>query len=76
MLAAQGEKIWTASIEGKPLLTNGTSYAAAYVSGVAAALLSAHPELTAAEVRHILCGSATDIQTVGYDIDSGWGILK
>lgn len=76
MLVAQGEKIWTASKEGKPLLTNGTSYAAAYVSGVAAALLSAHPELTAAEVRHILCGSATDIQTVGYDIDSGWGILK
>jgi hypothetical protein len=27
-------------------------------------------------VRHILCGSAKDIQEVGYDMDGGWGILK
>lgn len=76
MLVAAGEKIWTVSKEGKPLLTNGTSFATAFVSGAAAALLSAHPDLTAAEVRHILYGSAADIQTTGYDPDSGWGILQ
>lgn len=76
MLVAAGEKIWTTSPDGKSLLTNGTSFAAAFVSGAAALLLFAHPELTAAEVRHILCGSAADIQASGYDTDSGWGILQ
>jgi minor extracellular protease Epr len=76
MLVAAGEKIWTVSPDGKPLLTKGTSFATAFVSGAAALLLSAHPELTAAEVRYILCGSATDIQASGYDTDSGWGILQ
>lgn len=76
MLVAKGENIWTISPEGKALLVNGTSFATAYVSGAAAALLSVHPELTAAGLRHILCGSAADIRASGYDTDSGWGILK
>lgn len=76
MLVAAGERIWTISKEGKPLLTNGTSFATAFVSGAAAVLLSAQPDLTAAEVRHILYGSAADIQTTGYDPGSGWGILQ
>ncbi len=33
-------------------------------------------ELTAAEVRSILCRSAKDIEEIGYDTDSGWGILN
>lgn len=76
MLVANGEKIWTASREGRPLLTNGTSFATAFVSGAVAVLLSAYPKLTAAKVRQILCESAKDIQEVGYDTDSGWGILQ
>ncbi|NLV20726.1 MAG: S8 family serine peptidase [Syntrophomonadaceae bacterium] len=76
MLVATGENIWTISPEGKQLLVNGTSVAAPFVSGAAAALLSAHPDLTAAQVRNLLCGSATDILTSGYDPDSGWGILQ
>lgn len=76
MLVATGEKIWTVSKNGKALLTNGTSFATAFVSGAVAALLYARPELTAAEVRSILCRSATDIEEIGYDTDSGWGILN
>ncbi len=75
-LVAQGEKIWTVSKKGKPLVANGTSFAAASVSGAAAALLSACPQLTAAEVRKFLCGSATDIYETGYDTGSGFGILN
>lgn len=76
MLVAPGERVWTVSKNGKALLTNGTSFSTAFVSAAAAALLSDHPELTAAEVRSILCESATDILEPGYDIDSGWGILN
>lgn len=76
MLVAPGEKIWTVSKNGKALLTSGTSYAAAFVTAAAAALLYACPELTAEEVRSILCDTATDILGPGYDISSGWGILN
>lgn len=76
MLVAMGERVWTVSTNGKALLTNGTSFSTAFVSAAAAALLSVRPELTAAEVRNILCKSATDILEPGYDIDSGWGILN
>ncbi len=76
MLVAQGEKIWTVSIGGKALLTNGTSFATASVSGAAAVLLSSNPKLSAEEVRSILYKSATDILESGYDTDSGWGILN
>jgi len=75
-LVALGERIWTVSKNGKALLASGTSYAAAFISGAAAALLHVCPELTAAEVRDILCESATDILETGYDMDSGWGILN
>lgn len=76
MLVAPGERIWTVSQNGRSLLTNGTSFATAFVSGAAAALLYARPELTAAEVRSILYRSAKDIEETGYDTDSGWGILN
>lgn len=76
MLVAPGERIWTISKNGKALLTSGTSFAAAFVSAAAAELLSMCPGLTAADVRDILCQSATDILEPGYDTDSGWGILN
>jgi len=76
MLVAPGEKIWTVSKNGKAFLTSGTSYATAFVSAAASALLYTCPELAADEVRSILCESATDILDTGYDIDSGWGILS
>lgn len=76
MLVAPGERIWTVSKNGKALLTNGTSFAAAFVTAAAAELLSLCPELTAKDVRSILCESATDILMPGYDTDSGWGILN
>lgn len=76
LLAAPGEKIWTVSQNGNPLLVSGTSYAAAYVSGAAATLLTTFPELTATGVRRILCDYTEDICETGYDTDSGWGIIR
>ncbi len=75
-IMAEGEKIWTISKNGKQLMTQGTSYATAYVTGAVATLLSTRPTLTANQVRNILYGSAKDIHTKGYDTDSGWGIIQ
>ncbi len=76
MLVAIGEKVWTVSRTGNPLLVSGTSYAAAYVCGAAAKLLSARPGLTPEEVRQTLCNTAADICKDGYDTDSGWRLLQ
>jgi len=54
---------------------SGTSFAAPFVSGAAALLLSARPELTAAEVRRMLLQSARDVGTPGVDPRSGYGVL-
>lgn len=55
---------------------SGTSYACAYISGVCGQLLTQKPNLTAAEVQEAVCSMAQDIGAVGYDADSGWGVVK
>ncbi len=75
-LVAPGEDFWMASREGKKLGAKGTSYAAAFVSGAAAALLKASPKLTPDEIRDILCNSALDLGYAGYDEESGYGALQ
>lgn len=75
-LMAQGEKVWTVSIEGNPLMVQGTSYATAYVTGAAAALMESYPALPVAKIRRILYQTAEDILQKGYDTDSGWGIVQ
>lgn len=54
----------------------GTSMAAAFVSGAAALLFSAHPGISAAQVRALLISSATDIGPVGRDTIFGAGLLN
>ncbi len=54
----------------------GTSCAGPHAGGVAALLLSANPTLTEAQVREILTTTALDIQTKGYDVNSGYGIVQ
>ena len=46
------------SFEQRLVLIGGTSYAAAYVSGVAALVRSKFPDLTAAEVIHRITATA------------------
>ena len=75
-LLAPGEKLPTATMKGNRLLATGTSFSTAYISGVAAKLMTEYPDLTTAQVRQILYASATDFGTTGYDRASGWGILN
>ena len=58
---------------------NGTSCAAPYVAGVAALVLSAHPDFTPDQVRAALVGGARDVTggeaSPGWDRYSGYGLV-
>jgi subtilisin family serine protease/Tol biopolymer transport system component len=54
----------------------GTSSAAPHVSGVAALILSRHPEFTAEQVRQALRDSADDLGPAGRDARYGYGRLN
>lgn len=62
-LLAPGERLPTATIKGNRLPASGTSYSAAYISGVAAKLLTEYPDLTTAQVRQLLYAAAADFGT-------------
>ncbi len=63
---------------GTPVGTNltrasGTSMAAPHVSGVAALILSQHPEYSPEQVRQALRVSADDVNAAGFDVYTGYG---
>lgn len=53
----------------------GTSFSAAYVSGVAALLVSKDPNLSAERVQELLEQGARDTATPGWDDSTGWGVV-
>ncbi len=54
----------------------GTSAAAPHAGAIAALLKSAKPSLTSSQIRTILTTTALDIETSGYDNNSGYGIVQ
>lgn len=78
-LAAPGVDVrssWWSKQGGDGYTTaSGTSAAAPFVAGAAALVLSAHPGLSAIDVREILEESAVDIGPAGIDAGSGHGRL-
>jgi subtilisin family serine protease len=76
-IAAPGEAILSTPPGGSAALVprTGTSMAAAIVSGAAARILAARPELSAQQVREILETSARDLPPSGPDPASGAGAL-
>ncbi len=53
----------------------GTSAAAPHAAAIAALLKSGNTSLSPAELRHILTNTASDIEIIGVDSDSGAGIV-
>jgi subtilisin family serine protease len=66
-LSAPGVDIFLPAPGGKYQMTSGTSFSAAYISGLAALLMERNPQLTPAEVRVILTKTARDLGVPGRD---------
>jgi len=74
-LLAPGIRLKTTNIKGESVTVNGTSYSTAWVTGAAALMLTHDPSLTPYRLRQLLCSTARDICSEGYDEESGWGIV-
>ncbi|MBI5318871.1 S8 family serine peptidase [Bradyrhizobium sp.] len=72
-LAAPGTDIFLPAPDQKYQMTSGTSFSAAYVSGIAALLLERNPALKPSEVRAILTATARDLGVPGRDELFGYG---
>lgn len=54
----------------------GTSIAAAKVTGAASQVWAANPNLSAAQIKEILKDTAIDLDTPGWDLETGAGLLN
>jgi subtilisin family serine protease len=66
-IAAPGVDIFLPAPDEKYQITSGTSFSAAYISGLAALMLERNPALKPDEVRAILMKTARDLGTPGRD---------
>ena len=66
-IAAPGAEIFLPAPDEKYQITSGTSFSAAYVSGIAALIMARNPALKPNDVRAILTGTARDLGAPGRD---------
>lgn len=69
-IAAPGEKIYSTLPHGKYGYMSGTSQATAFVTGVAALLLSKNPKLTPQEIKKIILQSADKFSQLNHKLAS------
>jgi thermitase len=72
---APGSGIRSTAVDGGYRMMSGTSFSAPIVSGVAALMRSANPELSAASIRELLIGTAGDRGATGRDDSYGYGAV-
>jgi subtilisin family serine protease len=72
-IAAPGVDIFLPAPDGKYQMTSGTSFSAAYISGLAALMLERNPALKPSELRAILVRTARDLGSPGRDDQFGAG---
>ena len=72
-ISAPGADIFLPAPDEKYQITSGTSFSAAYVSGVAALLLERNPALRPGDIRAILTKTARDLGAPGRDDQFGAG---
>jgi type VII secretion-associated serine protease mycosin len=76
VLAAPGVNVITAGPDDQYYQFEGTSPAAAFVSGVAALIRSRYPQLSPALVEQALVSSTTDRPAGGYNTSVGFGVVN
>ncbi len=72
-IAAPGADVLLPSVDGKYQVASGTSFAAAYISGLAALMIERNPALKPFEVREVLVRTAQDLGPPGRDDQFGAG---
>jgi subtilisin family serine protease len=72
-LSAPGAGIWTTNNAGSYSAWNGTSFASPLSAGVAALIMSARPDLSAAQTESLLYSTAVDLGSAGRDPVFGYG---
>ena len=75
-VTAPGDAITSLGTGNSVREANGTSYAAPFVSGLAALLKEAHPEMNTDDFRAILQASCIDLGDTGYDEYYGYGLIQ
>lgn len=55
--------------------SSGTSFAAPYVTAMAALAKQAYKDMNYIEFQELLKASSTDLGTTGYDTEYGWGLI-
>ena len=73
---APGINIVSAGKDGDYFMCNGTSFAAPFVAGLAALILSDDPQLSAEDVRTKLRVQVEDLGEEGWDQYYGWGLAN
>ncbi|MBR2895427.1 MAG: S8 family serine peptidase [Oscillospiraceae bacterium] len=74
-VVAPGVDLTVSAMSGAAKKQSGTSFSTAYITGLAAKLMTEYPDLSAAQVRQIICASAEDLMTPGHDNSTGWGVV-
>ena len=72
-LVAQGEGLEITGLEGKDILTNGTSYATAVATAEIVPYVRQNEKIDAKTLRTALYRTAIDINSFGYDQKTGYG---
>ncbi|WP_302962863.1 S8 family serine peptidase [uncultured Adlercreutzia sp.] len=80
-ISAPGSNILSTIVEADKVTNgygylSGTSMASPVVAATAAMVRAARPELTAAEVRSVLCSTAQDVGAKGKDAQTGYGVVN
>lgn len=74
--AAPGVDIWTARAGGGGAYRSGTSFAAPFVTALAAANFAQNPRLSAGLLKEGLRQRALDLGATGKDTLFGWGLVR
>ena len=75
-VVAPGEDVYSLGQGGSVKASSGTSFSAPFVTGLAALLKEAHPEMNTADFKQILMRSSKDLGDAGYDVEYGYGLIQ